>query len=196
MTSQHPVGHDLSLELLELRLRHVSPVRSRIRSWSSLRGGQRLVQLPGLGVPGVSLHASVLHLTDGVLQLLNVRRMPALVGTRPCRSWSWARGGGGGWRRAVGRGVRGRRSVGTRGRSVRGSVGRRRVGARGRGAMTRGGRTVTRISHGSVRWRSITSRSRTRSVRPRSSMWGVTRIVSWSSRRRRTVVIRRPTRRT
>jgi len=76
------------------------------------------------------------------------------------------------------------------------SVGRRRVGARGRRTMAGGRRTVARISHGSVRWRSLTSRSRTRTVRPRGAMWGMTRIVSRSSRRRWTIVVRRPTRRT
>ena len=41
------------------------------RSWSASHLG--LIRLPGLTVAGVGVHASVVHLVDGVLKLLEIR---------------------------------------------------------------------------------------------------------------------------
>ena len=43
----------------------------RARSWPASHLG--LIRLPGLTVAGVGVHASVVHLVDGVLQLLEIR---------------------------------------------------------------------------------------------------------------------------
>ena len=65
---------------------------------------------------------------------------------------------------------------------------RRRVAARcWRTVATRWWRTMSGISHSSVRRRTITPRSRT--VRTRRSVWRMGRIVSGSSRRRRTIIV-------